>query len=154
MTTIAVLLKTGNPIHVLFYTVPFICDPLSCKPIAYTKEQYRYPPNLDLADFQGQSWITDRYLDWFRLLLVAETGKVIQRESGLTAIETHLGWVFSGPLSSTTEQNRLARPSTSHAMHISTTHLSNLLPHLNNLLKVIWDLKSLAIKQGHMYLAD
>ena len=55
IAVLAVLLKTGNPIHVLFYTVPFICDPLSCKPIAYTKEQYRYPPNLDLADFQGQS---------------------------------------------------------------------------------------------------
>ena len=51
MTTIAVLLKTGDPIYVLFSTVPFICESLSCQPIACTKERYSHLANLDLADF-------------------------------------------------------------------------------------------------------
>ena len=72
---------------------------------------------------------------------------MIQGESGPTAIETHLGWALSGAVSSTTEQNRPVRLSTSHAMHISTTHLSDSPPHLSNLLKAFWDLESLGIKQ-------
>ena len=53
MTKIAISLKTGGPIHVMFSTIPLICEPLSCQPIAYTKEKYGHLANLDLADFQG-----------------------------------------------------------------------------------------------------
>ena len=38
MIKIAISLKTGDPIQVMFSTVPLICKPLSCHPIAYTKE--------------------------------------------------------------------------------------------------------------------
>ena len=31
-------------------TVPLICEPLRCQTVAYTKQQYRYLSNLDLAD--------------------------------------------------------------------------------------------------------
>ena len=148
MATIAVSLKTGDPIHVLFSTVPFICEPLSCQPIAYTKERYRHLANLDLADFSrvGDELQIDALIgsDHYWQLV---TGKVIQGESGPTAIETHLGWVLSGPVSNTTEQNKPTRPPTSHAMHVSTTHLSDSPPHLSNLLKAFWELESLGIKQ-------
>ena len=89
MAKIAVSLKTGDPIHVLFSTVPFICEPLSCQPIAYTKERYRHLANLDLADFSrvGDELQIDALIgsDLYWQLV---TGKVIQGESGSTAIET------------------------------------------------------------------
>ena len=126
---------------------PFTCEPLSCQPITYTKERYRHLGNLDLVDFSrvGDELQIDALIgsDHFWQLVYREddTG-----ESGPTAIETHLGWALSGA-SSTTEQNRPARLSTSHVMHISTTHLSDSPPHLSNLLKAFWDLESLGIKQ-------
>ena len=95
VTRAAISLKTGNPVHVLFSTVPLICEPLSCQPIAYTKEKYRHLAELDLADF---SWVGDELQidaligsDHYWQLV---TGTVIQAESGPTAIQTHLGWVF------------------------------------------------------------
>lgn len=35
----------------MFSTIPLICEPLSCQPIAYTKEKYSHLANLDLASF-------------------------------------------------------------------------------------------------------
>ena len=75
------------------------------------------------------------------------TGKVIQGESGPTAIHTHLGWVLSVPVCGTTEQTSPARFPTSYVMHVNATHLSDSLPHLSSQLKAFWELESLGIKQ-------
>ena len=37
---LAISLKTGTTTYFMFPTVPLICEPLSCQPIAYTKEKY------------------------------------------------------------------------------------------------------------------
>ena len=93
MTRVAIALKTGNPVHVLFSTVPLICEPLSCQPIAYTKEKYKHLAELDLADFSrvGYELQIDALIgsDHYWQLV---TGTVIQAESGPTATQTHLGW--------------------------------------------------------------
>ena len=75
------------------------------------------------------------------------TDKVIQGESGPTAIQTHLGWVLSGPACGNTKQNSPARLPTSYVMYASTTHLSDSQPCLSSLLKSFWELESLGIKQ-------
>ena len=74
------------------------------------------------------------------------TGKVIQGQCGPTAIHTHLGWVLSGPVGDTAEQNGSSSYS-SHTMHVSTTHLYDSPPHLADLLKAFSELESLGIKQ-------
>ena len=104
MTSVAISLKTGNPIHVLFSTVPLICEPVSHQPIAYTNKKYRHLADLDLADFSqvGDELQIDAPIgsDHYWKLV---TGKVIQAEGGPTAIHTHLGWVLSGPVCGTTD---------------------------------------------------
>jgi len=51
MVKVGILLRSGNTIHLMLTTVPLICEPLSCQPIAYTKEKYKQLVDLDLADF-------------------------------------------------------------------------------------------------------
>ena len=46
----AISLKDGGTINVLLLTVSLICEPLSCKPIAYTKQKYHQIAELELAD--------------------------------------------------------------------------------------------------------
>ena len=46
----AISLKDGGIINVLLLTVSLICEPLSCKPIAYTKQKYHQIAELELAD--------------------------------------------------------------------------------------------------------
>lgn len=72
------------------------------------------------------------------------TGKVIQGQSGPTAIHTHLGWVLSGPVCSAAEQNTL-NSQFIHTLHIQSSGSS---PHLDSLLKQFWELESLGIKQN------
>ena len=147
MTRVAIALKTGNPVHVLFSTVPLICEPLSCQPIAYTKEKYRHLAELDLADFSrvGDELQIDALIgsDHYWQLV---TGTVIQAESGPTAIQTHLGWVLSGPVCGAMDHNNLIRSPTNHMMHVSTMHLHDAQPDLSNALKAFWELESLGIK--------
>ena len=148
MTRVAISRKNGEPIQVLFSTVPLICEPLSCQPIAYTKERYRHLANLDLADFSqvGDELQIDALIgsDHYWQLV---TGKVIQAESGPTALQTHLGWVLSGPVCGITEQNAPARIPTNYAMYVSSINLSDSSPQLSSLLKKFWELESLGIKQ-------
>lgn len=99
MVTAAISLKEGDPIHVLFSTVPLICEPLSCQPLAYTKQRYSHLADLDLADSSrvGNELQIDALIGSDHYWQLA-TGKVIQGQSGPTAIHTHLGWVLSGPV--------------------------------------------------------
>jgi len=47
---VAISLRTGDTIHVMFSAVPLICEPLSCQPFAYTKARYSHIAYLDLAN--------------------------------------------------------------------------------------------------------
>ena len=148
MTKIAISLKTGGAIHVMFSTVPLICEPLSCQPIAYTKKKYGHLANLDLANFsrvgdelQIGALIGSNH--YWQLVI----GKVIEGEHEPTAIHTHLGWVLLGPVCGAAQQTSPARLPTSYMMHVSATHLSDSLPHLSSQLKAFWELESLGIKQ-------
>jgi len=130
--TASIHIKTGYPNNILFSTVPLICEPLSCQPVAYTKQQYSHLSGLDLADL---SCVEDELQidaligsDHYWQLV---TGKVVHGESGPTAIHTQLGWVLSSPVGNTSSNNH---PSTcqpaSYSMHI--THSSNSLDNSLN----------------------
>ena len=140
LTSAAISLKTGNSICVLFLTVPSICVPVSCQPIAYTREKYRHLADLDLADFSrvGDELQIDGLIGSDHYWQVV-TGKVIQAEGGPTAIHTHLGWVLSGPVCGTTDQTGVVRSPTDHTMLISSMQLHDTQPDLNKTLQAFWE---------------
>ena len=128
-----------------FSTVPIICEPLSCQPIVYTKQRYSYLTDLDLADSShvGDELQIDALIGSDHYWQIA-TGRVIQGQSGPTAIHTHLGWVLSGPVWNAAEQNTL-NSQVIHTLHIQS---ADSFSHLDSLLKQFWELESLGIKQN------
>jgi len=144
VVTVSICSKEGSHINVLFSAVPLICEPLSCQPVAYTKQQYSHLSNLDFSQV-GEELQIDALIgsDHYWQLV---SGRVMRGESGPTAIHTQLGWVLSGPVggASDTTSNPTCLPS-SHSFHIS--HSSDSSISLDNLLKAFWDLKSLGIRQ-------
>ena len=147
----AISLKEGGTTNVLFSTVPLICEPLSCQPIAYTKQKYLHLAKLELADSSrvGEELQIDALIGSDHYWQLA-TGKVIQGQSGPTAIHTCLGWILSGPVWSAAELNSLTSQ-VSHTLHIQAT---NATPSLDNLVKQFWDLESLGITQNEPSVHD
>ena len=96
MVKVFVPLRSGITTQLMLSTVLLICEPLSCQPIAYTKEKYKHLADLDLADFSRVS--DELQID---ALIGSDhnwqlvTGQVIHGQSGPTAIDTHLEWVLS-----------------------------------------------------------
>ena len=115
--------------------------PANCQGKLYTFEE------LDLADFSrvGDELQIDALIgsDHYWQLVI---GIVIQAKSGPTAIQTHLGWVLSGPVCGAMEHTSLVRSPTNHMMHISTMQLHDAKRDLSNALKAFWELESLGIK--------
>ena len=86
MVRVGIPLKNGTTVKLMLSTVPLICEPLSCQPIAYTKEKYRHLRDLNLADFSrvGNDLQVDALIgsDHYWQLV---TGQVIRGQSGPTA---------------------------------------------------------------------
>ena len=99
MVKVGVPLWSGITIQLMLSTVPLICEPLSCQPIAYTKEKYKHLADLNLAGFSrvGDELQMDVLIGPDHYWQLA-TGQVIHGQSGPTVIDTHLGWVLSGPV--------------------------------------------------------
>ena len=146
VVTASIHTKEGNQMNILFSTVPLIREPLSCQPVAYTKQQYRHLSGLDLADYSrvGDELQIDALIgsDHYWQLV---TGTVLHGESGPTAIHTQLGWILSGPVGSTSDNHPSASLPTRHSLHI--THSSDSSNSLDKSLKAFWELESLGIKQ-------
>lgn len=147
---VGVLLK-GYPLSL--YTVPSICEPLSCQPITACVEANHHLLSLDLADTSnGNTQLPvdmligcDHYWD-----LV--TGSICRCEGGPTAIHTKLGWVLSGPTLS-------SNPALRSAVNCSTTHLLRvdcqaLESTLEEQLRSFWELESLGIHEEERTLFD
>ena len=140
MVRVGIPLKNGTTVKLMLSTVPLICKPLSCQPIAYTKEKYRHLSDLNLADFSrvGDDLQVDALIgsDHYWQLV---TGQVIRGQSGPTAIDTHLGWVLSGPVCSDTNLHNL---NPTHSLLVQTSDVQS----MDQLLKNFWELESLGIQ--------
>ena len=100
------------------YVVPMICETLQHQFTAQARQGYDHLRGLNLADCSTEidnSEVDvligcDQYWD-----LV--TGEVRKEENGLTAVNTRLGWVLSGPVED--ERIQISKPST----NLATTHV-------------------------------
>ena len=90
--------NSGDPLVLPMVVVPCICDPVCVQPIDTSQASYGHLAGLELAhsgDIGSRLEIdiligSDHY---WKLV----TGWVVKQDGGPTAIETHLGWVLSGP---------------------------------------------------------
>ena len=144
-------LKGGGHLNLSFFTVPMICEPLSTQPIARARRSHQHLAGLDLADFSHGN--EELHID---ILIGSDhywklaTGEVRQGSSRLTAVQTRLGWVLSGPVDDTERQDAVNLVST-HILRTDTQPLHQKCD-LDEGLRKFWDLDTLGIKEeGSVY---
>lgn len=153
---LGVKLRYGGELELPFYTVPLVCQPLSTQPIKYAKERYEHLCNLDLADWSNAA--DDLEVDmligsdhYWRLV----TGEVRRGEGGPTAVQTHLGWVLSGPIEGMpTSMHSAVNLVTTHILKVDAQLSPGRSPDLDEQLKMFWDLESLGIKEDECSVYD
>ena len=141
--TLTLALKDGLEKHLSLLAVPSICQPLSYQPILLCQEKYEHLTGLHLADHSdGNSPLQIDILigcDHYWELI---TGKVRRGESGPTAIQTHLGWVLSGPIEFPSRQ--FSSSLVTHTLRIDS-FVSQDAQALDERLKKFWDLESFGV---------
>lgn len=153
---VGVVLKGYPTMSLSLYTVPSICEPLSCQPITACVEANNHLLGLELADSSDgntQSPVDmligcDHYWD-----LV--TGSICRSERGPTAIHTKLGWVLSGPTPSSNPALRSATNCSVIATHLLRVDCQALeSTQLEEQLRSFWELESLGIHEEERTLYD
>ena len=98
--SVGLRVKYGQVKVLTLFSVPRICDPLMPHPLADTKEMYPHLSGLELADDPGdaQELQVDILIgsDYYWQFI---TGQLQRGTSGPVAIQTCLGCVLSGPVS-------------------------------------------------------
>ena len=96
---VAVKLKGRGTKQLSLFTVPLICEPLMCQPVALCQANFQHLSDLtlaDSADAQNRLQVdiligSDQYWSFI-------TGKIRRGDSGPVGIQTELGWILSGPV--------------------------------------------------------
>ena len=119
-----------------------ICKPLAAQPITLCVANYSHLAQLELADSSDGKGAMD-----INMLIGADyyweltTGRISRGESGPVAIHTKLGWVLSGPVPSSGQDEPSVNLITSHTLHVSSPE--HTMETLDDTLLSFGDLESL-----------
>ena len=104
------------------YALPSICSPLCYQGFEFAKTWYEHLSNLELADsFTGATEMLIDILigsDFYWNFMTGETRT--GRNGGSVAINTHLGWVLSGPV------NKAKETPSDSSVFLNNTHVLRL----------------------------
>jgi len=148
VVSIRMILKDGGMLKLPLLLVSLICEPLSCQPITYARENLDYISDLDLADH----CYGDQHLD-IDILIGCDhywklvTGQIIRKGNGPVAVSTRLGWVLSGPVNGALCPDSAVNLITTHSLLVDAYVPENSPQDLDGRLKMFWDLKSLGVRQ-------
>lgn len=153
VVSLCIAAEHGDDVYLSAFVVPLICDALNSQPIAQATPTHDHLRGLKLADYS--TGVDDVMVD----ILVGSdqywhlvSGKVIRRENGPTAIQTKLGWVLSGPMHGSTQDDK-QRSSlvTTHVLKTAVKPLDITNENLDGNLRTFWDLESLGITPRSVY---
>lgn len=123
--------------------VPFICHPLTSQLVDLCVSKYQHLSGLDLADPPSTEAVmevdiligSDYYWNF-------TTGAIRRGDNGPVAIHTSLGWVLSGMISASADQDSSLSFLVTHTLR---TDAVNPTENLDEVLRSFWDLEALGI---------
>ena len=141
---LAIKTKNGMSLVVSLLTVPMVCEPLCGQPLNLASEHFPYLAGLDLADSSSLEDNLDIGIrigadQYWKLV----TGKIRQKGTGPTAVETKLGWVLSGPVPGVLHGGISVNFVSTHVLKVECSDCD-----LDRTLKAFWDLDTLGIKDN------
>ncbi|XP_044165250.1 uncharacterized protein LOC122949186 [Acropora millepora] len=143
----------GDDVQLSAFVVPLICDPLQNQSIVHANVTHAHLRGLRLADYStGEDDLMVDILVGSDQYWQLVSGKVLRGEDGLTAIQTRLGWVLSGPTNGAVQngqqQNNLV---TTHVLKTATKPVDITNESLDGSLRRFWDLETLGIRPRSVY---
>ena len=145
-------LKSGLSQTLTLFSVPTICEPLTCHPLVDCREAYPHLSGLEFADEleDGQELHVDILVgsDCYWDLI---TGRIQRGSDGPVAIDTKLRWVLSGPISIPGNTDASLNLMT-HALLGNSQHSEE--QTLDETMKSFWELESFGIPATDRSLYD
>ncbi len=133
-------LMDGRTRQLMLFTVPIICEHLSCPPVSLCQDRFDHLLSLDLADpSDGRSRLEVDILVGSDQYWELTTSKTRCGRSGPAAINMELGWVLSGPTMSPDQTQPFTAPMT-HTLRVDGQTFA--VQALDNRLKSLWELES------------
>ena len=121
--------------------VPHICEPLSAQPITTCSKMFPHLSSLTLADTPSSDTpLTVDMLIGSDFYLQLTTGEVIRGQAGPVAINTKLGWVLSGPVTTDESEDTMTAAMTVHTLQIGSCD-----DQLEKTLRSFWELESFGV---------
>lgn len=144
--------RDGTPKHLMLFTVPTICEPITSQPISVCCSNFEHLAGIDLADSSnGRGSLevdiligSDQYWEFV-------TGETRRGSSGPVAISTRLGWVLSGPTTATA-RNVPAACLVTHTLRVDG--LASESQQLDDRIKSFWELESFGIMDSECSVHD
>ena len=125
-------------------TVPVICASLQNQCIELSRDNIPHIQGLELADnsFGHSELEIDLQVgaDFYWTFI---TGRIIRGEYGSTAVESHVGWILSGPSCFLNLQATFTNLSPTHVLKVSESSLTD--DSIKETLTTFWSLESMGI---------
>ena len=121
-----------------------ICAPLQNQCIELSRDNIPHLQGLELADNSfGYSELEIDLLVGADFYWTSITGHIIREEYGPTAVESHVGWILSGPSCFLNLQATFTDLSQTHVLKVSESSLAN--DSIKETLTKFWSLESMGI---------
>ena len=134
----------GLNLYLTADTVPVICAPLQNQCIELSRGNIPHLQGLELADNSfGHSELEIDLLVGADVYWTFITGRIIRGEYGPTAVESHVGWILSGPSCFLNLQAILVNLSQTHVLKVSEASLAD--DSIKETLTKFWSLESMGI---------
>uniref|UniRef100_A0A1X7VL84 Uncharacterized protein n=1 Tax=Amphimedon queenslandica TaxID=400682 RepID=A0A1X7VL84_AMPQE len=151
LAQIGIQLKDGGRFEIPIFAVPVICDRLAATPIQFCIKNYSHLEELNITDMaqDGGSTMATEVLIGSDFYWQLVSGRLIRGEGGPVTLQTRLGWVLTGQISSV-EQHKTATMMT-FALQTSAKNNNK---ELERRLRAFWDLESLGVLDQYLETGD
>ena len=147
---VAIETLNGTVVYVKTYVVPTICGPLSQQPTQLAREKFQHLQGLMLADSSpGDIDLPIDILVGADFYWALVDGTVIRGQpTEPVAISTKLGYVLSGPVSSTSSicSSETVNFTATHVLKVEAKIATETVDPLKSVLQKFWDYETLGIK--------
>ena len=134
----------GLNLYLTANTVPVICAPLQNQCIELSRDNIPHLQGLELADNSfGHSELEIDLIVGADFYWTFITGRIIRGEYGPTTVESHVGWILSGPSCFLNLQTTFTNLSQTHVLKVSESSLAD--DSIKETLTRFWSLKSMGI---------
>ena len=139
--------KRGCNVYMRGYSVPIICSRLSNQRVENAEKLFPVLQDLDLSDVGDGSQDIDLLIgaDYYWTVIEGETKKC--NADGLTAINSKLGWILSGPCITNEKKAKEDKVMVSHVMSVQVDLEAAGSQKLERLVENFWNLDTMGIKE-------